>query len=448
MIKEEVELLPSGLVTCLINEEEVRILKLSPEILTLRLADKISKPFTLKVAFYNFNKYTYEEILIDSFKIISNLEEEFYFTYIIKICDDRYLNSVRKIVKDYYNYIMLKNYGTENEFSKEMVEYPAEKDYDFYEFYSDQKKDWMLEFNDLDLDLDKELLDSVELALKIDNTILYNKYLEMNIDSFKEYYFRENFIEITNLKNKQISRIYVGNEFCHNLFPKIDMLLKILNKANKEKLNVTICFTYLRENYIEKTRTIIDKVYEYALENNMKIEVVINDFGLINLFKGKTDIFNFVLGVLLNKRKKDPRYIYKNGYKENKKTMAKNNLNSTRFNNFLKGYNINRYEYEVCGYKIDIAKGNHSLQLPFYQTNTSQYCPLYAMCKNQDRGKQTLVKCCPKYCTDYIFAYPKHLKMVGRYNSLFAFDDTLLKDKAKLEYYIANGIDRIVMNFM
>ena len=166
------------------------------------------------------------------------------------------------------------------------------------------------------------------------------------------------------------------------------------------------------------------------------------------MFKGKTDIFNFVLGVLLNKRKKDPRYIYKNGYKENKKTMAKNNLNSTRFNNFLKGYNINRYEYEVCGYKIDIAKGNHSLQLPFYQTNTSQYCPLYAMCKNQDRGKQTLVKCCPKYCTDYIFAYPKHLKMVGRYNSLFAFDYTILKNKKLLKEYIREGIDRIVLNFI
>ena len=48
----------------------------------------------------------------------------------------------------------------------------------------------------------------------------------------------------------------------------------------------------------------------------------------------------------------------------------------------------------------------------------------------------------------YVFAYPKHLKMVGRYNSLFAFDDTLLKDEGKFSEYIKNGIDRIVLNFI
>jgi hypothetical protein len=155
-----------------------------------------------------------------------------------------------------------------------------------------------------------------------------------------------------------------------------------------------------------------------------------------------------VLGVLLNKRKKDPRYIYKKGYLENKEIMAQNNLNSSVFIKFLKDNKIERYEYENCGYKMSIAEGKHSLHIPFYQTNTSQYCPLYAMCESQDRGKQKLVTSCPKYCKDYVFAYPKHLKMVGRYNSLFAFDDTLLKNPKELEYYISNGIDRIVFNFI
>jgi hypothetical protein len=38
--------------------------------------------------------------------------------------------------------------------------------------------------------------------------------------------------------------------------------------------------------------------------------------------------------------------------------------------------------------------------------------------------------------------------MVGRYNSLFAFDDTILKNPKELQYYIDNGIDRIVLNFI
>ena len=55
---------------------------------------------------------------------------------------------------------------------------------------------------------------------------------------------------------------------------------------------------------------------------------------------------------------------------------------------------------------------------------------------------------CPTYCKDYIFSYPKHLKMVGKYNSLFSFDDTLLHDSKKLEQYINEGIDRILLNFI
>ena len=128
--------------------------------------------------------------------------------------------------------------------------------------------------------------------------------------------------------------------------------------------------------------------------------------------------------------------------------MSENNLNSKIFSDFLKENKIERYEYENCGYEILIGEGKHSLQMPFYVTNTSQYCTLYAMCKNLDRGSQKLVNSCPKYCMDYVFAYPKHLKMVGKYNSLFAFDDTLLKDNNMLEKYVNKGIDRIVLNFM
>ncbi|NRT75362.1 hypothetical protein BJV40_005378 [Clostridium beijerinckii] len=114
----------------------------------------------------------------------------------------------------------------------------------------------------------------------------------------------------------------------------------------------------------------------------------------------------------------------------------------------MKECKIERYEYENCGYKISVADGHHSMHIPFYQTNTSQYCPLHAMCTTMDRGNQKLVTDCPKYCSDYVFSYPKHLKMVGRYNSLFTFDDTLLKNPKELEYYINRGIDRIVLNFL
>lgn len=478
MDREESDLLPGGLVTCLINNNEVTIVKLSPYSLTIRLSDdlesmaskeddknieveknikhKIDKnDYIIKAAFYKFKDYKYKEVLLDNYELTDKCENEFYITYTLSIKNRAYEENVRNIFKDYSRYVMLKNYGMDNEYSEEMVGYPAEKDYDFYNFFSDQKREWMtnLSYSNNDKNQNEEdniekILENVELAVSLHDDNLYKKFMELSKKSFKEEYLCENHIENHELFKKDITRVYIGNEFCHNLFPETNLLIKMMDRAESKNLNITLCFTYMRDCLIERTEETINKVYSWCVEHKKQIEVVINDWGMIELLKDKQDYIKICLGVLLNKRKKDPRYSYKKGYEENKDLIAKNSLNSSIFTEFLKENGIERYEYESCGYRMDIAEGKHSMHMPFYVTNTSQYCPLYSMCKYQNRGKQELVLNCPKYCRDYIFSYPKHLKMVGRYNSLFAFDNILLKDRERLEYYLESGIDRIVMNFM
>ena len=444
--REEVELLPSGLITCLLNSKEVRIMKISPERLTIRLAQEVKEINELKVIFYVFDENRYKEITIEKYNLINKGKHEFYVTYVFSIKDEIYLQNVRNAFNNYTRYIRLKAYSDDNDFSNEMVGYPSEKDYDFYEDYISQKQEWMANLNYDSFNY--RILNSVELAINVDNYELYNKYLNEDIETFMSNYLKDNFIEKHKLMYKNISRIYVGNEFCHNLFPSKRMLIDIIKKANNEGLEVTICFTYVRECYIDKIKSIINEIYNWCNENNKKIEIVINDWGMLKVVENKQDYLTLCLGVLLNKRKKDPRYIYKNGYNENKALIGDNSLNSKIFSEFLKDNNINRFEYESCGYKLNIAKGNHTLHMPFYVTNTSQYCTLYAKCTRMNRGRQKLVMGCPMYCKDYIFSYPKHLKMVGKYNSLFSFDDTLLHDSKKLEQYINEGIDRILLNFI
>lgn len=446
MGKEEIELFPSGLLSCFVDGTEVRVLKVSKEDFTIRVCEKLEKINEVMLSFYNFNEYGYTEIKLTEYKLIEIIEEDFYFKYVFSIDDNKYKENVERIFRDYSKYIMLKTFGDENEFSKEMVGYPAEKDYEFYDYYCEQKKDWLSNLNYENCN--EGILESLEIAVKLDNYKLYKNYLHKDINRFKEDYIKENFVENHMLFKKNISRIYIGNEFCHNLFPQTELLMNIIKKCANDNLNITLCFTYMRDNLIEETKNIIGTVYDWCIKNGMKIEIVINDWGMIKLLEDKIDYFTLSLGVLLNKRKKDPRYIYKKGYEKNKDIMSENNLNSKIFSDFLKENKIERYEYENCGYEILIGEGKHSLQMPFYVTNTSQYCTLYAMCKNLDRGSQKLVSSCPKYCMDYVFAYPKHLKMVGKYNSLFAFDDTLLKDNNMLEKYVNMGIDRIVFNFM
>ena len=94
------------------------------------------------------------------------------------------------------------------------------------------------------------------------------------------------------------------------------------------------------------------------------------------------------MGTLLNKRKKDPRMGYKQGETG---YFRENSLNAEFYRTYLRDtFGIRRYEWESCGYRQEFPEGKNSIHVPFYQTNTSQYCTLYAACKNGERGKQEL----------------------------------------------------------
>ena len=144
------------------------------------------------------------------------------------------------------------------------------------------------------------------------------------------------------------------------------------------------------------------------------------------------------MGTLLNKRKKDPRMGYKQGETG---YFRENSLNAEFYRTYLRDtFGIRRYEWESCGYRQKFPEGKNSIHVQFYQTNTSQYCPLYAVCKYGERGRQELPVNCPEYCSKQVFLYPKHLNMVGRYNSLFALDERAFLRK--------ENVSRIVVNLL
>lgn len=112
---------------------------------------------------------------------------------------------------------------------------------------------------------------------------------------------------------------------------------------------------------------------------------------------------------------------------------------------------MERYEWESCGDTSTrkFPEGKNSMHLPFYQTNTSQYCPMYATCVKGSRGTQVPVRKCPRFCEKQAFLYPEHLRMVGRYNSLFGIDLTVWQESEVMgKTYGLCGIDRIVMNLL
>ena len=316
----------------------------------------------------------------------------------------------------------------------------------------------------------KRLLDQFEWAVELDTPWSYEEYLSIDFEVFADNYWKRNHLSGHWFSHIRPQRLYIGNTFCHLLFPKEDQLFLLLEKARKDGLQVTLTFSYIREFMLENVKMLLDRLESWCEANDCVLEIQINDWAMAEMLKGKR-LLTLVLGILLNKRRKDPRLHYKTetmaqiGAETESKFLEENSLNADFYRKYLeKEYGIVRYEWESCGYDMALPPGKNSLHLPFYQTNTSQYCTLYAKCMTGERGKQKLAEECPKFCKDYAFLYPDHLMMIGRYNSLFALDSRIFEDgsgsgtgteigtKIKTEEILKKwkkaGVDRLVVNLL
>ena len=149
-----------------------------------------------------------------------------------------------------------------------------------------------------------------EYALELDNPWLYEEYLSKDLTTFMENYWKRNYLSGHWLSDHFPQRLYIGNSFCHLLFPKEDQLFQLLEKARKESLQVTLTFSYIREFMLENTGQLMEKLENWCEENKVTLEIQVNDWAMAEMLKGKV-LFVPVLGILLNKRRKDPRLHYK-----------------------------------------------------------------------------------------------------------------------------------------
>lgn len=103
-------------------------------------------------------------------------------------------------------------------------------------------------------------------------------------------------------------------------------------KSQKESLQVTLTFSYIREFMLENTGQLIEKLENWCEENKVILEIQVNDWAMAEMLKGKSLLVP-ALGILLNKRRKDPRLHYKTGTMEQigadaDKYLSENNLNA------------------------------------------------------------------------------------------------------------------------
>ena len=448
-----ISMLPFGILAGYWGDKEVRITAISEYGFQTRLAapamaEQKNAPWEL--AFYDQKTASYQRILLRDATFLQEKEEDFDVVYTFATEQDDYRNAVQRLALQYGQYIRWKMEDDDAALAEEMTGYPAEQDAFHLESLEEQKKVW---FSDIGKETFTALQNgfaesgqpgqSVELALELDRPEWYKAYLSMESAAFFDAYFRRNQIPDPPLFHPD--RLYIGNAFCPHLAPTEEELFALMDKACRESFAVTLVFPFLLEGNLLETQQRLQRLVEWCEQKNKIIEIVVNDWGTAHL-AAQLPVFSLCLGVLLNKRKKDPRMAYKLG---NRTLFEQNSVHAAFYREYLKEeFRMERYEWESCGdtSTSKFLEGKNSLRLPFYQTNTSQYCPLYAACTEGSRGAQVPIRECPKFCERQAFLYPEHLRMVGRYNSLFGVDLTVLKRTgAMLEL---RGVDRVVVNLL
>lgn len=475
--EQTVESLPTGIMTCFINNEEVGIMDFSPFHIKIRVPEKFSEEIkTIKIIYYSQDERLYKYLELEKFSLCEPEEKEFWWEYDVIIEDDTYREMVFFVMKQYYEYIVMKSESYDNSFSKKLIGYPSEKDIFFDEDFASWRNRQIQEIEKKNL-VGKMFSLDIEVAISLENPESYEMFLNESESSDTESKNESDQKLIKQIMEKA-ARLYIGNQFCHNLFPEKEIMFQLMEKVSEKQKKITLVFTYLREELLKKTENLLEEIYQWSKNKDVPLEILINDFGMLSMVGGKEDYFSICYGTLLNKRRKDPRYQYKNSSEEEWKCLEENSLNVKEYRDFLIEQGITRLEYESSGYPLKLPdiicdeykthldafekknglevssqkKNMHgqgiSMHLPLYQTNTSQFCTLHAICKNQDRGKQEFIQNCPKYCGSYVCMYPQHLEMIGRYNSLFAMDRYLLEHPDILDNYKEAGMDRIVWNLI
>ena len=461
------------------DSKEIRITELGEDGFWFRVAEECQKPERFLICFYDMKKVGYRKVEIREFEmnvVLGELVTEerrlqsrepdkkenrssFFREYSVKVEQKDYADEVQRLAGEYSRYIHLKLDGDDGELAKVMTGYPAELDEVHCGSLEEQKKLWFS--NGCEMDSGnlrdmvcspeelEELWDNTEFALELNHTSMYEEYLRRPLKDFLTFYWRQNSFSETpffqDFASRTPDRFYIGNQFCHNLFPTEEQLFSIMDKMYSEGLAITLAFSYIREFMIPSVGKLLEKVDNWCCARKVNVEIVVNDWAMAEMLHEKiSSHLSPVFGTLLNKRKKDPRMKYKSG---DTSLFQQNSLNAKFYRKFLaEEFNIHRYEWESCGYPQEFPPGQNSLHLPFYQTNTSQYCPLYALCTTGDRGTQQLAEQCPKFCEKYALLYPEHLHMVGRYNSLFGVDKTLLEGPEMWKKMKGVRPDRIVVN--
>ena len=243
------------------------------------------------------------------------------------------------------------------------------------------------------------------------------------------------------LKNKKISRLYFGEEFCEELIPDLTEVNKSIEYAKANKLDYTYICGYLTDKGYNKQVKILDYLNRKTV-NGKKIEVTINDWGIFSLFARGFRNLMPILGRMLVKNSRMPRYTKNTPipytqlvmnprlWDNQLKVLKDSNLSVSGYRRFLKKHRIKRVECDIVPQGISVNRKwgfKFSFYTPWSYVTGARICSL-AGTVYPERSRLIRREACSKPCRNVFMRLDggaEILPMVQRGNAIF-FDNSSL----------------------
>ncbi len=250
-----------------------------------------------------------------------------------------------------------------------------------------------------------------------------------------------------------VERLYFGAETCEHLIPSLKDVEKAYQVCQENKLDFTLVTPYVGPKGIEKIRELFS-----FLSDKEDVEVVVNDFGVLHMLTSEFKSLIPVLGRLLVKMKRDPRfsltgYDIANSSLKNKSKVEKNQVDALQNNSLDNGLYQNLLsEKNVSRVGIDyVPQGLNKKSLKSWSLPVDLYWPwtyitsgrncAIAAYTDTSRGYHLTEKPCAKQCQLYEFQFEsdkKMLKTVQRGNAVW------MDAEQEFEEFFKMGFERLI----
>lgn len=400
---------PSGLCACRIGAEYLHIAAISPCSVILRLPDEKRPAGALALQLYLPEAGRCEQHMIPDYQTGEAQHQQ--DAVLLRICfqDAACAAAIRRMMNAYARCLETKSTLGASAYAAMLSAYPEDQDAVFAESLQAQRRAWFSAMPAL-----PEPGSDISLAVELNTPELWNAYLSLPLPDFMQAYARLQELPQSLLPRRLPDRLYLGNSFCRFLFPDDQALASIADKARREGVALTIVTADMPIG----GEAAADACIAFCRSSNA--ELMVNDWGMLQRAAGKC---SSLLGPLLNRRRKDPRFAYKPGLDAD--LPGRNSLSSTAWIEYLRDMGVTGYAWDACSLPESLPDGTNCLHLPFYQTNTSHWCPLQALALYGDRSRQTPSGSCARWCEENTLLHPMHLNMIGRWNSIFALNNGL-----------------------